>query len=66
MPVDTLVLLDTLSTIARNRNVMVTAQQSMKAGAIAGTSVVLGTMLGGPIGLVLGNYLMMQSRRWKL
>jgi outer membrane lipoprotein SlyB len=59
MPVDTLVLLDTLSTIARNRNVMVTTQQSMKAGAIAGTSVVLGTMLGGPIGLVLGKIILL-------
>lgn len=54
MPVDTSMLMDTLSIVARNRNVMVTAQQSMKAGAIAGSAVVVGTMLGGPIGLVLG------------
>jgi len=56
MPVDRQLLLDSLSTVARNRNVMISAQQSAKAGVIAGTSVLVGTLLGGPVGLVLGNF----------
>ncbi|XP_059484803.1 protein C19orf12 homolog [Neocloeon triangulifer] len=54
MPVNRDVLMDALATVARSRNVMVTAQQSAKAGVIAGTSVLVGTLFGGPVGLVLG------------
>ncbi|CAB3384511.1 Hypothetical predicted protein [Cloeon dipterum] len=54
MPLDNDSLMRALSTVARSRNVMVSAQKSAKAGVIAGTSVMIGTLVAGPVGLVLG------------
>ncbi|XP_065345630.1 uncharacterized protein LOC135943139 [Cloeon dipterum] len=54
MPLDNDCLMQALSTVARSRNVMVCAQKSAKAGVIAGTSVMIGTLVAGPVGLVLG------------
>ena len=63
MPVEISVLVEVLCILCDEDKLKVTLKESLKGGAIAGVSTIIGGMLGGPIGLAVGKDMFFKPKR---
>lgn len=57
MPINGSELLNALEILARDRNLRVTVQESLKGGILTGVFATIGGIVGGPVGLAAGIYI---------
>lgn len=57
MPINTNEILNVVQQLAEQRDVKVTLKESLKGASIVGLSVFTGSVLAGPLGMLLGNFI---------
>lgn len=56
MPINSQEVLSLVTQLCEEENLRITVKESLMGGALAGTTTVIGGILGGPIGLAIGKY----------
>lgn len=56
MPINTEQALSLVTQLCEEEKLRVTFKESLKGGAIAGITTIIGGLLGGPIGLAIGKW----------
>ena len=62
MPILMSDILDILAILADNENIRVNVKEYLKGGVTAGICTAVGGMLGGPIGMAVGEFLLCARR----
>lgn len=57
MPINTVEVLSLVTQVCENEDLRVPIKESLKGGLIAGTTTTIGGLLGGPMGLAIGELL---------
>lgn len=57
MPINTVEVLSLVTQVCEDENLRVPIKESVKGGFIAGTTTAIGGLLGGPVGLAVGELL---------